>query len=104
VSDCKGKSFYSGFALIPSSDSGRFVFIPFTLPKGKSMKTLTLTVSDDSKFMLLVNLLRELHFVSIDNEPSDDKIKTMRRLPQSVLRPARAEQFKMFSRDELHAR
>jgi hypothetical protein len=68
------------------------------------MKTITLTVSDDSKFMLLVNLLRELHFVSIDNEPPADKIKTMRRLPQSVLRPARAEQFKMFSRDELHAR
>jgi hypothetical protein len=68
------------------------------------MKTITLTVSDDSKFMLLVNLLRELHFVSIDNEPPADRIKTMRRLPQSVLRPVRAEQFKMFSRDELHAR
>ncbi len=72
--------------------------------KRLAMKTLTLTVSDDSKFMLLVSLLRELHFVSIDNETSVNKIKTMRRLPQSVLRPARAEQFKMFSRDELHAR
>lgn len=68
------------------------------------MKTITLTISDDSKFMLLVSLLQELHFVSIDNETPADKIKTMRRLPQSVIRPARAEQFKMFSRDELHAR
>ncbi len=74
------------------------------LEQDTPMKTITLTVSDDSKFMLLVNLLRELHFVSIDNEPPANKIKIMRRLPHSVLCPARAEQFKMFSTDELHAR
>ncbi len=72
--------------------------------KGYMMKTVTLKISDDSKFNLLVSLLRELRFVSIEDENPTEKVKTMRRLPQSVLHPAKAEHFNMFSRDELHAR
>ena len=68
------------------------------------MKTVTLTISDDSKFSILINLLRELRFVSIEEETPVRKKKVMNRIPKSVLRPAKAENFKIFSRDELHVR
>lgn len=69
------------------------------------MKTVVLTVNDDSKVHLLVSFLREIRFVRIEDEMSSvSKIKKMSSLPQSVLHPVTAENFKIFSRDELHDR
>jgi len=69
------------------------------------MKTVVLSINDDSKFHLLVSFLREIRFVKIEDEISPvSKIRIMSRLPQSVLHPVKAINFRMFSRDELHDR
>lgn len=69
------------------------------------MKTIVIIVSDDTKFNLLVSFLREIQFINIDNEISPvSESKKMSKLPQSVLHPVKAKNFRMFSRDELHDR
>ena len=73
--------------------------------KDIQMKTVLLTINDDSKFHLLVSFLREIWFVRIEDEPAPvGKIRKMSRLPQSVLHPVKAENFRMFGRDELYDR
>lgn len=73
----------------------------------EEMKTVTLTVCDESKFHLLINFLKEISFVRIKEAMSPDPadtVKTMKNLPESVLHPVMAENFRTFSRDELHDR
>lgn len=66
------------------------------------MKTIVLNVIDDSKFNLLINFLQEFKFVwVVDEKPS---IKKMEQIPNSILNPISVNNFKMFSRDELHDR
>jgi len=69
------------------------------------MKTLVLNVHDDSKLHLLAGLVRELQFVEIQDQASlPAKTKKFGKLPASVRHPVTAENFRMFSRDELHDR
>ena len=69
------------------------------------MKQVVLSINDDSKFHLLVSFLREIRFVRIEDEAVPvGKIRKMSRLPRSVLHPVKAENFRMFSRDELYDR
>ena len=73
--------------------------------KDIQMKTVVLSINDDSKFHLLVSFLREIRFVRIEDEPAPvGKIRKMSRLPPSVLHPVKAENFRMFGREELHDR
>jgi len=71
------------------------------------MKTVTLTVCDESKFNLLISFLKEISFVRIKEavHPSPvDTVKKMNRLPEAILHPATVKNLKTFSREELHDR
>ncbi|VFM95414.1 MAG: hypothetical protein BECKG1743D_GA0114223_100768 [Candidatus Kentron sp. G] len=69
------------------------------------MKTVVLTVNDDSKFHLLANFLQEVRFIEMEAEIAcDGEIKKIGKLPRSVLHPVKAENFGTFSRDDLHDR
>lgn len=73
--------------------------------EGIQMRTIAITINDDSKFHLLVDFLREIRFVQIEDEVSSiSKIKKMDRLPESVLYPVKAKKFRMFNREELYDR
>ena len=67
------------------------------------MKRVVLTVADEAKFHILINFLREIQFVRIEEEAAG-AVRKMTRLPQATLHPVTAENFTMFSRDELHER
>ncbi len=69
------------------------------------MKTVMLHINDDSKFQLLVNFLKEIQFIQIEEYVSPvSRIKKMTSLPKSVLHPVRVKDFRIYSRDELHDR
>ncbi len=69
------------------------------------MKQVTVTINDDSKFHLLIDFLNEIPFVEVADDPSpSDENKIMTHLPKSILSPVKAPNFKIYGRDELHAR
>lgn len=69
------------------------------------MKTMTIDVLDDSKFQLVLEFLQEIRFIRIETPHSaPTSVKTMKKLPASLLRPHTAKSFRRFSREELHER
>ncbi len=66
------------------------------------MKTIVLSIEDDSKFHLLVSFLQEIRFVKIENEIFPiNKIKRINRLSHSILHPIKVENCIMFSNQKL---
>lgn len=66
------------------------------------MKTIVLSIEDDSKFHLLVSFLQEIRFVKIENEIFPiNKIKNMNSLPHLILHPIKVENCRMFSNQKL---
>lgn len=69
------------------------------------MKTMTIDVLDDSKFQLVLDFLQEIRFIRIETPSSvSSGVKTMKKLPASLLRPHTANTFHRYSREELHER
>ncbi len=69
------------------------------------MKEVVLRVKDDSKLKLLIEFLKEISFVEIENLPKQKKtVKKNYNLPESILNPMTAEDFKIYSKDELNER
>jgi len=69
------------------------------------MKEVLLRVKDDSKLKLLIDFLKEISFVEIENMPKEKKaVNRKYSLPESILNPMTAEDFKIYSRDELNER
>ena len=50
------------------------------------MKRVVLTVTDEAKFHLLINFLREIQFVRIEDEASGG-VRKMTRLPRAMPHP-----------------
>lgn len=69
------------------------------------MRTVMVHVNDDSKLQIILSFLKEIEFLQAEEFVSPvRRIKRMTSLPHSVLHPVRVEEFRMFSRDELHER
>lgn len=69
------------------------------------MKTIQLHIRDETKTDLVIQFLQEIRWLQVERPETDvNRIKTMRRLPQSILDPHRAKNFHKFTRDELHER
>ncbi len=69
------------------------------------MRRVVLDIVDESKSELLINFLREVNFVKIEEDQSPlPRIKKMQKLPQSMLSPTRVQHVTVFTREELHER
>ncbi|MBF0228779.1 MAG: hypothetical protein HQK63_04195 [Desulfamplus sp.] len=69
------------------------------------MKSITININDDTKLDILLNLLREINFVDINEDLSAvSKNKKMGKIPLPILNPVNADNFKIFRRDELYDR
>ncbi len=69
------------------------------------MKRIVIRINDESKYHLLTSLLEEIPFVKIEDAGvSKEDAKRMTELPKSILNPIKINNFRKFSRDELHER
>lgn len=68
------------------------------------MKHLILNIKDDSKLDIVINFLKEIDFIEIQQEPTDGMVKKWSQLPDLMLNPICADNFKGFSREELYDR
>jgi hypothetical protein len=69
------------------------------------MKTIQLHIRDETKTDLVIQFLQEIRWLHVEQpEPEENHVKTMHHLPESVLSPRRARNFRILTRDELHER
>jgi hypothetical protein len=68
------------------------------------MKQLILNIKDDSKLDIVINFLKEINFIEIEREQTDCAVKKWDEIPDLMLNPIYADNFKMYSREDLYDR
>lgn len=69
------------------------------------MRQIVLNVKDDKKYSALMKFLKEIDFVEVEKKDQErSKHKKLKSVPDFILNPIKADEFIMYSREELYER
>jgi hypothetical protein len=68
------------------------------------MKQLIINIKDESKLDVVINFLKEVSFIEIEEEQINHMNKKWHGIPELMLNPIYANDFKIFGREELYDR